>query len=200
MSTQDASTRAVEHLRAGGVIAFPTETVFGLGADAHNSQAIERIYTLKGRDAAKVMSLHVSDAHMARRYASEWPANAKQLTDRFWPGPLTIILRARADELSPRAVAPDHTVGLRCPDHPVTRNIIASFGRAIVGTSANRAGDPPCTTAHQVRDLFNDESLLVIDSHCANSGVASTVLSLADPLNPRVLREGTLTPRDLGLL
>jgi len=191
--------RAVAQLADGHVIAFPTETVFGLGADAHNTAAIDHIYALKGRDAAKVMSLHISDPTMARRYTTLWPDFAQELADRFWPGPLTIVLPARTDELSPRAIAPDNTVGLRCPDHPITRDIIASFEHAIVGTSANRSGQSPCTTAGQVRATFVDHALFVIDSDCAATGVASTVLSLVDPHNPTILRQGTLTKEDLGL-
>lgn len=201
MTPAGVVSRAAEHLDKGGVIAFPTETVFGLGADAHNDEAIEKIYALKGRDAAKVMSLHVSDAAMARRYAQAWPGVAERWTARFWPGPLTIVLdAAEGPGLSGRAIGADGTVGLRCPDHGVTRAVIERLGRAIVGTSANKSGESACVTAGEVRALFGDPcEVLVIDADCAASGVASTVVSLVDAERPRILRTGGLSAEMLGI-
>lgn len=202
MNAGETVARAVAHLRLGGVVAFPTETVFGLGADAHDARAIERVYALKGRDERKVMSLHVSDASMARRYALAWPELAESWTARFWPGPLTIVLAAaEGTGVSDRALGADGTVGLRCPDHEVTRAVIAGFGRAIVGTSANRSGEPACVTAAQVRGLFGEgDGLYVIEGGgCSASGVASTVVRLADDGRATILREGGVSAAMLGI-
>ncbi len=190
---------AVAHLTGGGVVAFPTETVYGLGADAHNAGAIARVAALKGRDAAKVMSVHVCGEPMARRYAAEWPEVAARIAERFWPGPVTIILRANTLELAPSAIAPDGSVGLRCPDHALTLEVIERFGRGIVGTSANMSGEPPALDAPGVRALFADASVMVLDGGPSRVGVASTVVRLTDPTKPEILRHGSLSASDLGL-
>lgn len=195
----NAVAGAVAHLGAGGVIAFPTETVYGLGADAHSAGAIARVSALKGRDAAKVMSVHVCGEPMARRYAAEWPGTAARIAERFWPGPVTIIVRANPSELAPSAIAPDGSVGLRCPDHPLTLELIERFGRGIVGTSANMAGESPALDAPGVMALFTDASVMVLDGGPSRVGVASTVLRLTDPGRPVILRQGTLSASDLGL-
>lgn len=195
----NAVVGAVAHLGAGGVIAFPTETVYGLGADAHNGGAIARVTALKGRDAAKVMSVHISGEPMARRYAAEWPEVAARIAERFWPGPVTIILRANTSELAPGAVAPDGSVGLRCPDHALTLEVIERFGRGIVGTSANMSGEPPALDAAGVLALFADASVMVLDGGPSRVGVASTVVRLTDPTKPEVLRRGSLSASDLGM-
>lgn len=194
-------THAVEHLQHAGVIAFPTETVFGLGADAHNTAAIQKLYALKGRHASKVMALHVCDATMAKRYTHTWPEIVERWTTKLWPGPLTIVLEAAPSTgLSHHAIAPDATVGLRCPNHEITRAVIKHLDRAIIGTSANASGQTPCLTPEEVRTHFaNHREVLVIDADGASSGVASTVVRVTHAAPPQILRVGAITAADLGI-
>lgn len=200
MSTvpRDVVDRAAAHLRGGGIVAFPTETVYGFGADAENEQAVHRIYELKGRDFAKPLSLHIADGAMAGRYAGAWPDRARTWAERYWPGPLTIVVPA-ADDAPRGPLAGGTTVGLRCPDNGVTVALIRALGRAMAGTSANRSGEPAMSDPAEVREAFGGEpDVLVLDSDETPSGVASTVVEVTGD-GARVLREGAVTARELGI-
>ena len=189
---------AVTRLRAGGVVAFPTETVYGLGADALNARAIARVFELKGRPAHNPLIVHVSDEAMARAVAMEWPDAAGRLALAFWPGPLTLVLPKRP--VVPDAVtAGGPTVAVRCPAHHLTLSLLSTFGGPLVGPSANPSGSISPTTAEHVRQAFREEDVLVLDGGPCRGGIESTVLSLAEPV-PRVLRAGLISPDEIEIV
>lgn len=179
-------------LRAGEVVAFPTETVYGLGADATNSDAVLKIYETKGRPRFNPLIVHVTDLPMARRYVEVSPL-AERLAS-FWPGPLTLVLPKRPDAgLSDIVTAGLDTVGIRIPDHPLALALIRAAGRPLAGPSANPSGKLSPTTAAQVRRAFHDR-LPVLDGGPSRSGVESTILAVTGDTVTQ-LRAGAL-PRD----
>ncbi len=184
--------RAAEVLRAGGVVALPTETVYGLGADASNEAAVRRIFEIKGRPATNPLIVHVADASSARRCVSHWPDGAQRLAERFWPGPLTIVL-PKSEAIAPAVTAGGPTVGVRVPAHPVALSLLRAFaelgGNGLAAPSANRSNHVSPTTAQHVRDDLGDAVDLVLDGGPCRVGIESTVLSLADSI-PTVLRPG----------
>lgn len=188
--------RAVDELRAGRLVVFPTETVYGLGADALNEHAVERVFTLKGRPRNNPMIVHVADQAMARRVVAEWPARASALAARFWPGPLTLVLEKA--KIVPDLVTAGHrTVGVRCPDHRLALALLRAFDGPIVGPSANPSGRVSPTRAEHVRGVFPGADPLILDGGPCRAGIESTVLSLVhDP--PCVLRPGAVSREDIG--
>ncbi len=194
--TADEIRHAADVLRAGGVVAFPTETVYGLGADAASEDAVRRVFELKGRPRNNPMIVHVADVAMARTVVGEWPDRASDLAGRFWPGPLTLVLR-KAPDLPDLVTAGHATVGVRCPDHPLALALIRALGRPIAAPSANPSGRVSPTTARHVRDGFPGAGLTILDGGPCRAGIESTVLSLVhDP--PRILRPGAVPREDLG--
>jgi L-threonylcarbamoyladenylate synthase len=191
----EAVRTAAGLIRAGEVVAFPTETVYGLGADATSAEAVERIYLAKRRPADNPAIVHVLGAGDVDRVARDWPDSAALLAARFWPGPLTLILPA-TDEVS-RAVGRGlTTVGVRAPAHPVARALLALAGRPIAAPSANLSGRPsPTTAAHVVADL-GGRIPLVLDGGPCRVGLESTVLDLTGD-DPVVLRPGAVTREGL---
>ena len=188
--------RAVEALRAGELVVFPTETVYGLGADALNERAVERVFQLKGRPRNNPMIVHVSDEAMARRVVAAWPARASVLAARFWPGPLTLVLE-KSDAVPDTVTAGHRTVGVRCPDHPVALALLRAFGGPIVGPSANASGRVSPTRADHVRGAFPGMEPMILDGGVCRAGIESTVLSLVhDP--PRILRPGAVSREEIG--
>ena len=181
----------VRVLRAGGVVAFPTETVYGLGADASDARAVQCVFDTKQRPPTNPMSIHVCDEAMARGVCADWPDAAEKLARAFWPGPLTLVLPV-AEGVPAIVTAGGPTVGVRCPDHPITLALIAAFG-PIVGTSANRSGEPSPTDAERVRAAFPD--LFVLDGGPTREGADSTVLSLVG--EPRILRPGPISAEQI---
>jgi len=197
VATPAAITEAARRLARGELIIFPTETVYGIGADIRRIDAVERIFALKGRSESKPLSLHVSGTEMARSFVRDWPKRAQELTAKFWPGPLTLVV-PRSDAVPSAVTRGLDTVGLRCPDHSDALTLIRELGAPIVGTSANPSGEPPALTAQEAADYFKGANLFALDASRCTSGIASTVLSLAtEP--PRILRQGALTPSQLGL-
>lgn len=186
----------VRALQAGGIIAFPTETVYGLGADAFSADAVARVFALKGRPSNNPLIVHVSGPEMARRVVSEWPEDARRLADAFWPGPLTLVL-PRAEGLPDAVTASGPTVGVRCPDHPVALALIEASGTPIVGPSANPSGRLSPTTAEHVADAFPDADLAILDGGACRAGIESTVLDLTGD-TPRVLRPGVVGPEAIA--
>ena len=184
---------AVERLRAGGVVAFPTETVYGLGADALSDGAVRRVFELKGRPATNPLIVHVADEGMARRVVAGWTDEAHALADAFWPGPLTIVL-ARADVVPDAVTAGGPTVGVRCPDHELALALLETFGAPLVGPSANRSGHVSPTTADHVRAEFDEADVLVLDGGPCRAGIESTVVDLSTT-PARVLRPGVIAAR-----
>jgi len=180
---------AVARLRAGRLVAFPTETVYGLGADALSDEAVARVFAAKGRPASNPLIVHVSDAAMARAMVvSRWPEEADRLARAFWPGPLSIVL-PKHHRVPLRVTGGGSNVAVRCPDHPLTLSLIAEFGSPIVGPSANLSGSLSPTKAGDVRDVFSQDEVFVIDGGPCRGGIESTVLMLADGA-PAILRPG----------
>ncbi len=187
--------RAVAILRRGGLIGFPTETVYGLGANATNTKAIERIFVVKGRPSTNPLICHVADAEVARRYAGEWPEVAQRLADVFWPGPLTLVLEKKpviVDEVT----AGLSTVGLRAPDHPLTLELLREFNGALAGPSANRSNHISPTTAEHVREELGERVDLILDGGPCRVGIESTVLDLTQRV-PRILRPGGVSNEEI---
>src|SRR6185437_5916133 len=178
--------RAAGILRAGGLVAFPTDTVYGLGADATNAAAVTKIFAVKGRPGTNPLICHVADESMARRYATTWPAAASRLAARFWPGPLTIVV-PRAPSIVSGVTAGLNSVGLRAPDHKLTLELIRLFDGPVAGPSANRSNYVSPTTAQHVRDEFGDAIDMILDGGPCDVGIESTVLDLSGE-QPTLLR------------
>ena len=179
---------AVDVLRRGGLVAFPTETVYGLGADATNPVAVRRIFAAKGRPGTNPLIAHVADERVARRYAAAWPEAAGRLAARFWPGPLTLVL-PKGPAIADEVTAGLATVGLRVPDHPLALELLKAFDGPVAAPSANRSNHVSPTTAQHVRDDLGNAVDLVVDGGPCAVGIESTVLDLTGPV-PRILRPG----------
>jgi len=189
--TQAEIERAVATLRSGGLVAFPTETVYGLGADAANDDAVRRVFEVKGRPSDHPLIVHLADASQLDEWAASVSPTARTLADAFWPGPLTLLVE-RSSSVSPAVTGGRSTLGLRVPDHPVALELLRTFGGGIAAPSANRFGRvSPTTAAHVVADLGDDVDV-VLDGGPCRVGVESTIVDLtADP--PVVLRAGGIS-------
>ena len=189
-SEENAIREAADILRRGGLLGIPTETVYGLGADGLNEDAVRRIFEAKGRPQDNPLILHVPEVSWLERYCRDVPASAYALAERFWPGPLTMILPKR-DCVPLRTTGGLETVGVRCPDHPVTRAIIAAAGVPVAAPSGNTSGRPsPTTAGHMMEDMDGKIDGIVDGGACA-VGVESTIIDLTvSP--PRLLRPGGL--------
>ena len=186
----DDIERAAAILSRGGLVAFATETVYGLGADATNASAVERIFLAKGRPKGNPLIVHVPDALAARRYAAQWPAAAAALAKRFWPGPLTIVVAA-APNIVPAVTAGLATVGLRAPDHPVAQSLLRRFNGPVAAPSANRSTRISPTTAEHVRQELVGRVDMILDGGPCRVGIESTVISVAGE-RPTILRPGQI--------
>ena len=187
---QNTIEEAAAILRRGGLVGIPTETVYGLGADGLNAQAVRQIFEAKGRPQDNPLILHVADAAWLERYCLDVPPQAYALARRFWPGPLTMILRRR--EIVPlQTTGGLETVGMRCPDHPVTRAIIAAADLPIAAPSGNTSGRPSPTTAGHMLEDMDGRIDAIVDGGSCSVGVESTIIDLTvQP--PRLLRPGGL--------
>jgi L-threonylcarbamoyladenylate synthase len=188
---QDEIDRAVEALRDGEVVAFPTETVYGLGADAQNPDAVRKVFELKGRPATHPLIVHLDHPRLLERWALTVPAAAQALAGRFWPGPLTLVLR-RAPAVDLAITGGQDTVAVRVPGHPVAQQLLRAFGSGIAAPSANRYGHVSPTRADHVREEFGDAVKVVLDGGDCKIGLESTIVSCVDAV-PRVLRPGAIT-------
>ena len=188
-----ALQRAAADLAAGALVAFPTETVYGLGARADDDGAVAKIFAAKGRPADHPLIVHVSDVAAARAFASEWPAAAQKLVDAFWPGPLTVIVPRRSG-MGTASAAGQTSIGLRCPAHPVARALLdaaAALGVAgVSGPSANRFGRISPTTAAHVHEEFGDDFTIVDGGEC-EAGIESAIVDCSRGA-PALLRPGVL--------
>ena len=193
--TEEALAQAAEAIRGGRLVAFPTETVYGLGANALDADAVKRIYEAKGRPFASPLIVHVADEAMARSLAADWPEAAQKLAARFWPGPLTLVVRRAA--IVPELVSAGlDSVGLRIPAHPVALALIRKAGAPIAAPSANRFMQLSPTTAEHVRAGLGDRVDIILDGGLTRVGIESTVASLRrDP--PAVLRPGMISQEEL---
>jgi L-threonylcarbamoyladenylate synthase len=192
----DEIARAVDTLRSGGLVAFPTETVYGLGADATNAVALRRLYAVKQRPHDHPVIVHVARAEQLDDVAAEVPASARDLAREFWPGPLTLVVRRRAGVVADEATGGRDTVGVRVPDHPVALAVLAAVGRPIAAPSANRFGKvSPTMAAHVRADLGDDVDLVLDGGECA-VGVESTIVDVTAD-EPRLLRLGGVSEREI---
>ena len=193
--TEEEITRAAERIRQGGLVAFPTETVYGLGANALNAAAVERIYQAKERPWASPLIVHVSDEIMARSITADWSPTAQALAERFWPGPLTLIVK-KAVIVPDLVTAGLDSVGIRIPSHPVALALIRQAGVPIAAPSANRFSQISPTTAEHVRAGLGDRVGIILDGGPAQVGIESTVVSLTR-IPPAILRPGMITREQL---
>lgn len=182
-------------LRGGGLVAFPTETVYGLGAHALDPAAVERIYLAKGRPAYNPLIVHVASVEAARALSRAWPEAADRLAERFWPGPLTLVV-PRAASIPDAVSAGLATVGVRVPAHPVAHALLVAAGIPVAAPSANRSTHVSPTTAAHVRRSLGERVDLILDGGPTSVGIESTVLSLASAV-PTVLRPGTISIDEL---
>ena len=189
--------RAAEILRAGGLVAFPTETVYGLGADASSEKAMARLYAVKGRPSDHPVIVHFASPAEAFKWASEVPKEAKVLAERFWPGPLTLIL-ARAEKAKDFVTGGQPSVGLRVPSHPVARELLEEFGKPIAAPSANRFGRVSPTTAAHVREDLGADVDLVLEGGPSEVGIESTIVDLSSG-EAVILRPGKISAAELGI-
>ena len=190
-----AVQRAAELLRAGQVVALPTETVYGLAANALDTDAVAKIYEIKGRPAHNPIILHVADVEMAQRCVAHWPAAAAHLAQSFWPGPLTLVL-PRAKNIPDIVTAGGETVGVRWPSHPFIQAVIRECGFPLAAPSANPSNEISPTNASHVAKKLAGKIPLVVDGGQSQVGIESTVVDLtANP--PRVLRPGMIHEESL---
>jgi L-threonylcarbamoyladenylate synthase len=189
-STEETIRQAAQVLRRGGLVVFPTETVYGLGADAENPEAVARVFAVKGRPADHPLIVHIGRADIAG-WAADIPSVAWRLAERFWPGPLTLVLK-RSARVPDVVTGGQDTVGLRVPDHPVALALLAAFGGGIAAPSANRFGRVSPTTAAHAREDLGEEVDLILDSGPCRVGIESTLLDLSGS-RPRLLRPGAVT-------
>lgn len=195
---EDKISAAAKILRQGGLVGIPTETVYGLGANALDQEAVERIYEAKGRPQDNPLILHITGAQWLPRYCEDIPPIAYVLARKFWPGPLTMILK-RKNVVPERTAAGLDTVAVRCPNHPVTLAIIREAGVPIAAPSANTSGRPSCTSAQDVLEDMDGKIAAIVDGGPCTVGVESTILDLTcQP--PRLLRPGGLPVESLERL
>jgi L-threonylcarbamoyladenylate synthase len=197
-ATPRAIAEAAARLRAGDLVAFPTETVYGLGANALDADAVARIFAAKGRPAWNPVIVHVASSDAARALVAEWPARAQRLADACWPGPLTLVLR-RAPHVPDIVTAGSETVGVRVPAHPVALALLEAAGVPIAAPSANRFTQLSPTTAAHVHTALGDRVACILDGGPTDVGIESTVLDLTGDV-PRVLRSGLLEATAIAAL
>lgn len=191
----ESLARAVEVLKRGGLVAIPTETVYGLAADALDEEAVAGIFRAKGRPSSNPIIVHVADVAMARSLAGDWTATAAAVAAAFWPGPVTVVV-PRGPRIPDIVTAGGTTVALRCPAHPLARRLIAESGLPLAAPSANRSETVSPTTAHHVLESLGNRIDLILDGGPCTKGIESTVIDcMMSP--PRILRPGPLSRADL---
>jgi L-threonylcarbamoyladenylate synthase len=194
--TTENIAMCAERLRRGMSVAFPTETVYGLGCDASSEAAVAEVYAMKARPQNNPLIAHVTDAAMAKKHVVGWDVRAQRLAEAFWPGPLAIVLPRRHD-ICALSVGGRASVAVRAPAHPVAQALIAAFGRPISAPSANRSGRvSPTMAAHVAEEFAAFPELPILDGGPCEVGLESTVLDLSRA-RPMVLRPGAITQKDL---
>ena len=190
--TDDNMTPAAEIIKAGGLVAVPTETVYGLAADGLNTDAVEKIYDVKNRPEKKPVSLLVSGMSDAEKFCRDIPDSAYTLAERFWPGPLTMVLN-KSERVPHIVTAGGNTVGVRCPDHPKTLALIRLVGVPLAAPSANISGEQSPKDVNDVLKVFDGKIEAAVDGGQCAFGIESTVVDMTvNP--PRILRQGGLSP------
>jgi L-threonylcarbamoyladenylate synthase len=194
--TDAGHARAADILRAGGLVAFPTETVYGLGGDACDDRAVARIFEAKGRPSFNPLIVHFADLDTLKSHV-HWTPEAELLAQTFWPGPLTLVLRKQADSpISPLVSAGLDTIAVRLPAHPAARAVLRALGRGVAAPSANRSGQISPTQADHVVKSLGDRVDAVLDGGSCPVGVESTIVGLVD--KPVLLRPGGITEEALA--
>lgn len=189
--------QAADMLRAGELVAFPTETVYGLGADALNPEAVARIFAAKGRPADHPLIVHLPQTANLGDWAREIPVQARLLGGHFWPGPLTLILK-RNPRVPDAVTGGQDTVGLRIPSHPVAQTLLGLFGSGIAAPSANRYGRiSPTRAAHVAHEIGPDQLSMILDGGPSSVGIESTIVDLSTGV-PRILRPGHIRPEEIA--
>ena len=191
-----AADEAAEIIKTGGLVAVPTETVYGLAGNGLDEEAVKQIYEVKGRPQVKPLSLMVPGAEAMDRYCEDVPQGARLLAERFWPGPLTIVLKAK-DFIPSIVLAGGDTVGLRCPDHPMTLELLKKAGVPFAAPSANPSGEESPKTAQKVWDYFSGKIEGIIDGGECGIGRESTIISMAQKPY-RILRQGALAEKEIA--
>ena len=176
-------------IRGGGIIIYPTETLYGLGANPFDPEAVERLYKIKGREADKPIPFLIKDQEMLETLVADVPSRARQLMEQYWPGPLTLIFRAR-EGLPPPVRGEAETIGVRISAHPIARLIVEAIDVPLISTSANPAGEKDLSDAQSIAEILGNQVDLVVDGGQV-SGMGSTVIDLTvDP--PGVVRQGMI--------
>lgn len=188
--------KAAQLLLEGEVVTFPTETVYGLGADATNEEAVKKIYEAKGRPADNPLIIHVSSIEQAYEYAEEIPEAAQKIMEAFWPGPCTIVLKKKGP-IAPTVTAGLETVGIRMPDHPIALQLIKDTGKPLAAPSANSSGKPSPTSAQHVYRDLNGKIAGIVEGGETGVGLESTVLDLSNPELPTILRPGGISRNEI---
>ena len=183
---------ALDRLKLGDIIAMPTETVYGLAADASCDSAIKKIFTIKKRPINHPLILHVAHHWDLNEWAENIPTYVFTLIEKFWPGPLTLVLNMRSGSVSPMVTGGQNTVAIRCPNHPVAQDLLMQFGRPLVAPSANLFGKISPTTAEHVYSSFENDNLLILDGGRCSVGIESTIVMATDERGHQILRHGVI--------
>lgn len=189
--SQDEIQEAVEALRAGDLVAFPTETVYGLGANANNPDAVRKIFRAKGRPSTHPVIVHIDHPRYLQRWVRDMTDDAKKLAEAFWPGPLTLVAK-RAPAVSDVITGGQDTVAIRVPNHPIAQQLLNAFGGGIAAPSANRYGHVSPTRIEHVREEFGNEVKHILDGGDCKVGLESTIVLCVGDV-PRILRPGSIT-------
>lgn len=190
-------SEAAKLIQAGELVAFPTETVYGLGADALNEEAVKKVYSAKGRPSDNPLIVHIASREELESLVAEIPAIAEPLIKKFWPGPLTLIFKVKPGVFSTSVTAGLESVAIRMPDNSLTLKLIQLAERPLVGPSANTSGRPSPTSAEHVYHDLEGKIAGIIDGGATGIGLESTVLDLTSPENPLILRPGAITQQNL---
>ena len=193
-SVREQVEQGISILKRGGVVAFPTDTVYGLGAGIGIDSAVERVYRIKGRPNSRALPLILADLYQFEKVAREVTPTARLLADNFWPGPLTLVL-LKSDSVSDIITGGSETVAVRIPAHPIPVALARGVGTAVVGTSANLSGQPSALTAAEARAQLGDKADLIINGECPG-GKESTIVDLTGE-TPVILRQGAISREEL---
>ncbi len=191
---------ALSQLRLGNVVAIPTETVYGLAANAENESAIRKIFAMKNRPLNHPLIMHVLNTWDLSQWVSFIPDYAKQLIDLFWPGPLTLVLPCKPGQVSPLVTGGQNTVAIRCPQHPLAQTILQELAFPLVAPSANPFGKISPTTAQHVQHSFKEEELIILDGGRCEVGIESTIISAINPEGYEILRHGLIEESQINSL
>jgi L-threonylcarbamoyladenylate synthase len=185
--------QAASELKKGSIVAIPTETVYGLAANAENEQAVLQVYSLKNRPLDHPLIMHVSKNWDLNKWVSFIPDYAQVLMQEFWPGPLTLVMSYKKGQINPLITGGQNTIAIRCPKHPLAQQLLEAVGFPLVAPSANPFGKISPTTAEHVQHSFEGKDLLILDGGRCAIGIESTILAAQDPKGYQILRQGMIS-------